>query len=84
LADATIISELTPHRRFVLVSQTLWIHYWQRWRTIDREWRSGFPKESIGTVCYAIAAARDDLRAEIRALASKWPPNEDGAYLIPV
>lgn len=80
----TSTEPLTPHRSFVLVSKTLYDYYWGRWREIDREWRSGFSRESIGVIGYVIAAARNELRVEIKALASKWPPNEQGAYLIPI
>ena len=76
-----------PVRHHVMVHEVLWTHFHKRWAEIDLEWRGGLTvgvvQESPGildAVALGIRAAREELRAEVKALASKFP----GQFLVPV
>jgi hypothetical protein len=76
----------SPNRDFVLVNSTLWAHYLDCRKQIDREWRGAGATETIldPAVQATIRASYDELRAQIRQLAPSFSPNETGTYLIPV
>lgn len=72
---------MTPRNRgFVMVSETVHEHYQLRWREINREWRGAEMTVDTLGIQSAIDAARDELRGEIRMLATRFP----GPYLVPV
>lgn len=87
LEAATIIEEtvaraaVSTNRAFVLVSEVLYWHYRTRWREIDRDWLGGAGSLEVFSAAFTgIRAAREELRAEVRALAKDFP----GRYLVPV
>jgi hypothetical protein len=69
-----------------MVGESLWSYFHRRWREIDREHHSSaawrlLDRPGMGdAIRIGVMAARDELRAEVRAMA----PHMGGHYLIPV
>jgi hypothetical protein len=59
----------------------LWNYYCERWREIDLEWDTPMLTfEGIGTIRHVKRAARNELREEVRVMATRSP----GTYIVPV
>jgi hypothetical protein len=73
-------------RHFVMVNESLRTVFRERWREIDREWRTGLTLGMLeqpgflDTIAICVEAARDELRAWVRYHAKDYP----GMHLIPV